>query len=255
MLKSLSKAFLVVLVLGLAGGSKCYSEAQSLAAIKVLHLSNSLEMAYDHPGTSSDLTFQDLMAAYEEFSSWDQESMEHLRASVPFIRLVADFCLLPMKRIFAKDKSRFSDPMVQQQFIERLEEFYERFRPIYYSETQSEPSESFNSPQTDRLIEALMDTSEQPLTRDLVGAAWEEYRQIEAKIDEIALHENIYEKADEYEQLLNYLNRLDVNAVYEAVFPYIDQLNTEEERLAVKKFYSEALQMRLAVLSAELQYD
>lgn len=212
---------------------------QELPAINVLDVSNKLEYAYDHPGQETKLTFDDMMEAYKEYESWDTASFDYMRRSVPFMRLLADFALIPLDRALKSDSGLLSDPALQKSFIDRLKEYYFKFRPIYYAEVDGPHTEA---PKTEDLLNALLGKQEDvELTSELVQAAYHEYKTIDARLEEITTNGDVYAKGDELELAMNYLNRREVKKLYEIVFPQIDYVGKEKEN--IKKEFKESLNL------------
>lgn len=210
----------------------------------VVLVSDKLESKCDYPNRPSSLTFQDLLASVQQSQTWTKEAFEAMREASSMGRMVADFAIIPTIRFQQIFGHSTGDELFSTKYIARLETIYCKFIEIYRGKRGKFYAKS---PRTDELLYSITDVHKEgkkPLSKKLIRDASFEYSLLRSKIDEIVYTEDIFAHLDEYELLLNYINRLEVMAMVESVFPFLNQIKTDQDLVTLKREYNKALNRR-----------
>lgn len=190
--------------------SGCFADITSIMLVL-----NKLE-AFVHQGkTQSDLTFADLQDAYSEFERLDETYRHKLMERQPLFQMIAHVLFIPMEKhplLFSNER----DPGIADSYMRRLERYYRELRPAYFGHQLGGPCH--RSKKTNDLIAALLSDKSQ-LTSKMFRDAATEYYALKDRFYEIGEVEDIFACIGELKQILNYLNRPEINVSMEKIFP------------------------------------
>lgn len=216
---------------------------QKLEVEIVEDLMNKLDRYAAGKSASSMLTINDLRAATEQYMNWDERNKRSFKRRYHQIKLLEDFLFIPMSR-FCEFISETGDQMtckedmeMQEDYVHRLELFYKQFKPAYQGEMLG--YDHAPSKKTDLLLGSLLNLKDhKPLTKKILIDAAKEYRAYKKRIEDIALHDDIFACTEELRLQMNYLNRGEVKLLAEITFPLVDESELNEEKLnSIKNLY------------------
>lgn len=205
------------------------------------YVSSMLEIKCSSPQGAISLTMRDLLGAMEESESWSDEALDAARKASPRGRLFVDLVIVPMRRFTGLFGRTLDDPRLTSKYIARLEKTYCELRDIYAGKQGVRYAKS---PITDELLYAITDMAKEDkkaLTKSLIRDAAKEYSAMLDKIDEIVFTEDVYAHIEHFKLLWYYINRAEVHAMVESVFPFLNSIQTDEDLVTLKKQYEVAL--------------
>lgn len=202
---------------------------------------NKLDRFAARKSNSSELTMAELEDATEQFLSWDDRTRKSFKRRYHQIRLLEDFLFIPITRFNdligeAKQKTEGTgkeDEEMRQDFIRLVELFYRKFKPAYQGKMIG--YQYANGKKINILLASILDIEGnahyKPMSAKILLDAHKEYKAYLKRIEDIALHEDIFACAEELKLELNYINRGEVKLLAEKVFPLVE---SEPEKLEEK---------------------
>lgn len=197
------------------------------------HAMNKLEMYVLQKRPTSGLTMDELERASAEYKSWSNSARTYLPRKLPLMKLFVNFALIPLENYQVQISSRGVDQRFEAMYLDRLEKAYKTFRPAYLGQVCGD--KSFNkSPKIDLAMNAILGTvpgGAPPVTKRMILDAEAEYDSYLKKLEEIETADDIYGNLNEYMHSLNLVNRGNVRALAKSVFPNIDMVETDLQKV------------------------
>lgn len=189
----------------------------------------------------SELSPDDLKAAYEEYKSWDPAKREEFELKKVTHALLTDFLLHPMERTHEIRQSKNDIELpIDENYVKRLEKYYKMFRVAYMGQKIGKVYHKCRK--TDLLVSSLMGLKgRQDLTAKMIYDAIVEYNAIMQRLSDIMIYEDIYGNLDELKQLLNFNNREAVKILKQVVYPQLKKLKSRKALDRVKETFRDKM--------------
>lgn len=172
---------------------------------------------------SSGLTFEDLIAAAEEFLTWPVEIKAKIEEEYPQITAMEKFLIYPLQR-HVRHLGRQIPDAVKANYVRRLETNYRFFRPAFFGRQVGE-GDYYSTAVMNDLKDALKSVpGSKPLTKNMVLRANDQFLSMQKRLVELDTADDIFSNLDELRLILNFLNTRESNILRNHIFPQVPSL-------------------------------